>query len=185
MKNVVDSIYARRIIRSYIDKKVEQQKITLLLEAAMAAPSACNNEPWEFIVIDEEETLDKLRSNFKFARYNAPLAIVVCGNMKLAKGSMESHWVQDCSAAIENILQASSGIGLGGIWISVYPYPDIIMKVSKTLSIPEHVIPLGIVYVGYPSEIKETKVQYNEKRIYWGKYEPERNLKGRPKSVKY
>lgn len=185
MEKIIDHIYARRIIQSYASKKVEKQKIKLLLEAAMAAPSVCNNEPWEFIVISEDETLAKLRMSMKFSKYNAPLAIVVCGNMKLAKGVMENHWVQDCSAAIENILVASSGIELGGVWVSVYPYTHIIKSVSEILDIPNHVIPLGIVYIGYPSEVKESKIQYNEKRIYWGKYDSERTLKGRPKNVKY
>ncbi|WP_139904420.1 nitroreductase family protein [Clostridium thermarum] len=185
MENKIDQIYSRRIIRSYSNKKVEKQKIKLLLEAAMAAPSACNNEPWEFVVILEEETLCKIKKCLKTTRYKAPLAIAVCGNMKLARGSMETYWIQDCSAAIENMLLASSGIGLGGVWVSVYPYKNIIEAVSEILCIPEHVIPLGIVHIGYPAEIKEPRIQYNERRIYWGKYEPERNLKGRPKNMEY
>lgn len=185
MKNILDYIYERRSIRKYHDKKVSKETINNMIKAAMAAPTACNNQPWEFIVITEKQTLDKLREVLTFGKYNAPTAIVVCGNMKLAKGGMKNYWVQDCSAAMQNILLAASGIGLGGIWIGVYPLPSVIKPVSKVLSIPEYVIPLGIAYIGYPDEQKESRTQYNEKRVYWEQYDSTRKHKARPKNMKY
>jgi nitroreductase len=175
----------RRSIRSYLEQEVEDQKITQLLKAAMAAPTACNNQPWEFIVVNDKEVLGKLKSKLTFGRYNAPLAIVVCGNMELAKGGYENYWVQDCSAAMENILLTASGLGLGSIWIGVYPLPSVIKSVREVLNIPELVIPLGIAYVGYTDENKEPRTQYNERRIYRQQYDITRKHRARPKNLKH
>lgn len=185
MSEITEYIYKRRSIRRYADKEVEREKLELLLKAAMAAPTACNNQPWEFIVVTQKETMDELRGKLRFAPYNAPSAIVVCGNMTLAKGGMERYWVQDCSAAMENILLTASGIGLGSVWIGVYPLPSVIKPVSEVLGIPEYVIPLGIAYIGYPGEEKESRTQYNEKRVYWEQYDEIRKHRARPKNMKH
>lgn len=177
-------IYKRRSIRRYLDKKVEKDMIITLLKAATAAPTAANCQPWEFIVVDEDEKLSELRDKLIFARYNAPAAIVVCGNMKLAfKGPSQEMWVQDCSAAIENILIAATSMGLGSVWIGIYPLESNIRPLKKILNIPEYVTPLGIVYVGYPAEEKEARTRFNEKRIYWQEYEPKRKHRTKDNSV--
>lgn len=155
-----------------------------LLKAAAAAPTAANCQPWEFIVIDEAEKLSELKDKLIFARYNAPAAIVVCGNMKLAfKGPSQEMWVQDCSAAIENILIAATSIGLGTVWIGIYPIPSNIKPLRDILNIPDYVVPLGIVYVGYPAEEKEVRIRFDEKRVYWQEYEPKRKHKSKDKPV--
>ena len=156
--DTVEMIFKRRSIRHYLDKQVEKHIIMTLLKAATAAPTAANCQPWEFIVIDDTEKLSEMKENLMFARYNAPVAIVVCGNMKLAfKGPGKEMWVQDCSAAIENILIAATSIGLGTVWIGVYPIESNIKPLKNILNIPEFVTPLGIVYVGYPAEEKEAR----------------------------
>ncbi|WP_342357018.1 nitroreductase family protein [Clostridium algidicarnis] len=171
-------------MRNYLYKKVERDTIMTLLKAATAAPTAANCQPWEFIVIDEAKKLSELKDKFIFARYNAPVAIVVCGNMKLAfKGPGQEMWVQDCSAAIENILISATSIGLGSVWIGVYPIESNMKSVRNILNMPQHVTPLGIVYVGYPAEEKEARTRLNEKRIYWQEYEPSRKHKTKDKPV--
>lgn len=181
---ILETIYKRRSIRNYLDKPLERDKIITLLKAATAAPTAANCQPWEFIVVDEAEKLSELRSRLIFARYNAPVAIVVCGNMKLAhRGPSQEMWVQDCSAAIENILIAATGMGLGSVWIGIYPLESNINPLKKTLNIPEYVTPLSIVYVGYPAEEKEARTRFNEKRVYWQEYEPSRKHKTKDKPV--
>jgi nitroreductase len=173
--DILDIIYKRRSIRVFVDKPIEKELIISLLKAATAAPTAANCQPWEFIVIDDPDKLRKLKEQFIFARYNAPLAIVVCGNMKLAfKGTEQSLWVQDCSAAIENMLIAATGLGLGSVWIGVYPTASKIKPIKQVLNIPEYVTPLGMVYVGYPGEEKEPRTRYNEKRVYWQEYDSNR-----------
>lgn len=181
---VIETIYKRRSVRKYLDKQVERDTIITLLKAATAAPTAANCQPWEFIVIDDAEKLSELKEKLIFARYNAPAAIVVCGNMKLAfKGQSKEMWVQDCSAAAENILIAATSLGIGTVWIGVYPVESNIRPLKKILNIPEYVTPLGIIYVGYPAEEKEARTRYNEKRVYWQEYEPERKHKTKDKPV--
>jgi nitroreductase len=162
-----------------------RETLILLLKAAMSAPTACNSQPWEFIVVTEPETLDRIRERFLFARYNAPAAIVVCGNVTIANNSAaRQHWVQDCSAATENILIAAAGMGLGAVWIGVYPYPSRIKPLAEALGIPENVTPLSMVYVGHPAETKEPRTQYDEHKVYWQCYEP-RKRKLKIKNAKY
>lgn len=185
-KDCLDYIFQRRSIRRYLEKEVERDKIILLLKAAMAAPTAANRQPWEFIVVTDKEKVDELRSTLREGQYNAPIAIVVCGNMHLAFSNKDKEiWVQDCSAAIENMLIAATGIGLGSVWIGLYPQLNKCKPVCKILDIPDHVIPMSVVYIGYPDEYKEPRTQYNEKRIYWEEYEPTRKHRARPKNIKY
>ncbi len=173
MPDIIDTIFRRRSIRRYQAKPVERDKLELLLRAAMAAPSACNSQPWEFIVVTDAELLDRLRDKLRFARYNAPAAIVVLGNAEVANNSAAKRfWIQDCCAAIENILLAATGLDLGSVWIGVHPVPSFERHVRQILSIPEEVTPLGIVYVGHPDEEKAPQTKYADRRVYWERYGP-------------
>jgi len=185
MPDIIDTIFRRRSIRRYQAKPVERDKLEHLLRAAMAAPSACNSQPWEFIVVTEAEVLDRLRDKLRFARYNAPAAIVVLGNIQVASNSAaKRYWIQDCCAAIENILLAATGLDLGSVWIGVHPLRSIERPVRQILSIPEEVTPLGIVYVGYPDEDKAPQTKYDDRRVYWERYEP-RKRRAKKKNVEY
>jgi nitroreductase len=185
MTPILDILLSRRSIRCFTPQSVDHQTLTLLLKAAMCAPSACNSQPWEFIVVTQSELLDQIRSKLLFARYNAPAAIVVCGNLAIANNSAaREHWVQDCSAATENILIAAAGLGLGAVWIGVFPYPSKIRPLSEVLHIPETVVPLSMVYVGHPAEVKEPRTQYDDRRVYWQYYEP-RKRRLKDKNAKY
>lgn len=182
--DILDILKKRRSIRNYNQEPVERELLLKLIEYGTAAPTAANCQPWEFVVIDEPQVMAKIRDKLLFARYNAPAAIVVCGNMDLAfKGPGKEMWVQDCSAATENILIAATGLGLGTVWIGVYPIESTIKTVKSLLNMPEQVIPLGIVYVGYPAEEKEARTRLNEKRVYWQTYEPDRKHKKKDKPV--
>jgi nitroreductase len=181
----MEIILSRRSIRQYTTEAVSDETLTLLLKAAMSAPTACNSQPWEFIVVTQGEVLQQIRAKLFFARYNAPAAIIVCGNVTIANNSAgRDHWVQDCSAATENILIAAAGMGLGTVWVGVYPYPGKIKPLAEVLRIPDHVIPLSMVYVGHPAEAKESRTQYDEHRVYWQYYEP-RKRRSKIKNAKY
>lgn len=185
MADIIDIILKRRSIRNYLPRPVEQEKLVLLLHAAMAAPTACNSQPWEFIVVTDPEIMEGLRQNLYAGRYNAPAAIVVCANLDIANNSAARHyWLQDCSAATENILIAAVGLGLGAVWIGVYPLPSVIQRVNQVLSIPDTVIPLSVVYVGYPAEEKSPRTQYDDHRVYWQQYAP-RKKRAKIKNAKY
>ena len=185
MPEIIDTIMSRRSIRQFTPEPVDPETLMLLLKAAMAAPTACNSQPWEFIVVTEPDRLGCIREKFLFARYNAPAAIVVCANVGIAHNSAaRDHWVMDCSAATENILIAAAGMGLGAVWIGVYPYQSRIKILAELLGIPEAVTPLSMVYVGHPAELKEPRTQYDEHRVYWQCYEP-RKRKTKIKNAKY
>jgi nitroreductase len=182
---VLEVIFRRRSIRHFTPEPVEQEALILLLKAAMAAPTACNSQPWEFVVVTKPETLAQIRDKFLAARYDAPAAIVVCGNRRIANNSVARfHWEQDCSAATENILIAAAGLGLGAVWIGVHPLPSKIKPLSEILVIPEHVIPMSMVYVGHPAETRPPRTQYDEHRVYWQSYEP-RKRRAKIKNARY
>jgi len=183
--DVMPYILQRRSIRRYQDRPVEPEKLELLLRAAMAAPTAANSRPREYIVVTEPEILDKLRAKLMFARYNAPAAIVVCGNPKIGNNSAgKRYWVQDCSAAMENILIAAAGVDLGSVWIGLHPLPSVVGVVRKILAIPEAVTPLGMAYVGYPAELHPPHARYDARRVYWQHYEP-RKRRAKKKDAKH
>lgn len=171
MIDVLEAIFHRRSIRKYREQPVEAEKLETLLKAAMAAPSAVNNRPWEFVVITEAEQLAGLRKKLLFGNYNAPAAIVVCANPKGKRGlAGKLHWVQDCSAAMENILLAAVGLGLGAVWIGVHPRKHTAEVVRAAAGIPKTVEVLGIAYVGYPAEEKEARTQYDPQVVFWERY---------------
>jgi nitroreductase len=165
--NIIDTIFSRRSIRKYQDKPVEEETITLLLQAAMAAPSAMNIKPWDFVVVQDADLLAEIRSALMFGRYEAPLAVVVCGNTSFFRHPMASRfWVQDCSAATENILIAAAGLGLGTVWLGVHPIHNFEKRISTILKLPDHVKPLNVIYVGYPDEEKPARTQYDPDRVH-------------------
>lgn len=171
MADILEHIFSRRSIRKYTDQTVSREDILRLLQAGMAAPSATNRQPWEFIVVTDRELLARLRKGLIFGRYRAPVAIAVCGNMRRAwPGPARNFWIQDCSAAAENILLAATGLGLGAVWIGVHPIKPLAKVVSRILSLPGHVVPLGVIYVGHPSEAKEARTQYDEDKVCWQRY---------------
>ena len=168
---MLDTIYARRSIRQYQERPVEKEKLEKLLKAAMAAPSAMNIKPWEFVVVTQKDTLDEIRSAMIFGKHNAPAAIIVCGNTSLFKHPMAAKfWVQDCSAATENILLAAVGLGLGTVWLGVHPINNFTKLISGIAKLPDYVKPLNVIYVGYPAEEKEPRTQYDPDRVHWESY---------------
>ena len=171
MNPSLESIFKRRSIRKYTDQPVEPEKIDLLLKAAMAAPSAMNCKPWEFVVVTDPLKLAQFRKRLIFGNRNAPVAIIVCGNpSKSVNPAARLFWVQDCSNATENILIAAVEMGLGTVWVGVHPIPDFVRIVREITAMPRHVTPLGLIYVGYPAEEKPARTQYDEHRVHWQKF---------------
>jgi nitroreductase len=179
-EHVFDAIYGRRSIRAYQEgKEVEHDKIVKLLKAGMAAPSACNIQPWEFIVVTDKETVGLIRRSIReYGNYNAPLVIVVCGYREFIPWE-DDNGEADCCAAIENMLIAATAMGLGSVWIGGFDAPSI----RAILDIPGNVVPIGVVYLGYPAESKEPRTQYLEEAVYWQKYDPAREHWPRPGSL--
>ncbi|MBR5254513.1 MAG: nitroreductase family protein [Bacteroidales bacterium] len=169
----LENIFNRTSIRAYSDKEVEKDAIMTLLRAGMSAPSAVNKQPWAFIVIDNKELKEKIGEEFKNAGMikKASCAIIVCGDMNLAlEGQAREFWVQDCSAATENILLAAHSIGLGAVWCGVYPNTERVKVLQDILSLPEHIIPLNIIPIGVREKEQEPKDKWKEERIHWNKW---------------
>lgn len=170
----MEAIYNRRSVRNYLDKPIAENDVKLLLRAAMRAPSAGNEQPWEFIVLQDKTAIRAASEVSPYAKplMGAPLAIVVCGNMERCKFPDEerNYWVQDCSAAIENILIEAHYLGLGSVWLGIYPNAKRVKDLSKLLDLPENVIPLGIVSIGYPLEILPPIDTFQQERIHYEKY---------------
>ena len=176
-------MYSRRSIRCYQEEKiVEQDKIIMLLKAAMAAPSACNLQPWEFIIVNEKDRVNKLKEcidNSNGRYYNAPAAFIVCGNTNYLP--WEGKAEMDCSAAIENILLSATVMGLGAVWIGAFDEKSI----RRNFDIPSHVAVNSILLFGYPAEQKLPRTQYTEEAVYWQKYDAQREHPARSIDMRF
>ena len=161
-----DPVLSRRSIRRYTDEPVSAHDIESLLRAAMAAPSAGNQQPWTFVVVRERATLDAFPSFHPYAGMMsaAPAAIVVCGQPEACK--WPQMWVQDCSAATENMLVKAAALGLGAVWLGVHPLEERERGARALLGIPDHVVPFAIVPVGHPAEVKPPSERYDPARVH-------------------
>lgn len=158
----------RRSVRKFTDEPVSDEDISKLLNAAMSGPSACNRTPWEFFVVTNSEVLEKLSKAARYSRIKSPLAIVVCGNLSKALPlQLSPFWIQDCSAATENILLEATELGLGAVWCGVHPMKSAEKNVSEALSLPEKLIPLNIIRIGHPAENPEPRIQFNDKKVHY------------------
>ena len=163
MDTKLDIIFARRSIRRYTGEPVTEDEITSLLEAGMAAPSASNQQPWHFVVVTNKNTLKALADMHPYGKMlaHAAVAIAVCGDP-----SISGWWVQDCSAATENILVAAAGLGLGGVWLGCHGRPEREQAVRDVLGIPKDVGVLNLLSIGHPDESREARTQYNAARVH-------------------
>ncbi len=169
---VIENIMTRTSIRKFNDVPIPVDTLNLLVKAGMAAPTAMNQQPWDFVVITEREMLDSLDSVKPwFNLKTATAAIVVCGNMaKTSDGNENGYWVQDCSAATENILLAAHAYGLGAVWCGVYPNQEIVPQVTRLLQLPDSIIPLNVITMGHPADNPEPKDKFKPGNIHYQKW---------------
>ncbi|KAB2952954.1 nitroreductase family protein [Heliorestis acidaminivorans] len=164
------SIFTRRSIRSYTDQPVDDATVQELLKAAMAAPSAGNQQPWHFIVVRDRQLLDQVPKIHPYAKMliEAPVAILVCGDETLEKH--KGYWVQDCSAATQNTLLAAEELGLGAVWLGIYPTEDRVLAFRKLFGLPEHVTPLSMIAIGHGAEKKPPADRFNPERVRYDRW---------------
>ncbi len=161
------ALYQRRSVRKYKPDPVPEAAVQKLLEYAMAAPSACNKQPWEFYVVRTPELIAKLRTASPFTNYASPLMLIVAGNVKNAlPGKRGEFWVQDCSAAVENMLLGALQLGLGTCWCGLYPNQRAADAVSEALGLEAHIVPLALLHVGYPDEAPEARTQFDAEKVH-------------------
>lgn len=165
-------ILSRTSVRRYTDAPVTDEQLTAILRAAMAAPSGVNKQPWEFIVVDDRDTLARLADVLPYAKMaaQAPLAIIVCGNkQRFLPGVDDNLWEQDCSAASENILLAAHALGLGGVWTCLYPHSERMEPVTRLLDLSSDLIPFNLIPIGHPATNHPPMDKWHPDRIHFPK----------------
>ena len=162
--DALEVIFTRRSIRKYTGEPVTAEELHTILEAGMNAPSANNRQPWSFIAVDDRAKLNAIMEVHPYSRMlaEAPLAIIVCGDTAVS----ERFWQQDCAAATENILLAARALGLGTVWMGVYPDLQRAKSVAALFGVPEGVQPMCVIAVGHPAEQKGRVERYDEEKVH-------------------
>jgi nitroreductase len=161
---MLDLILKRRSIRTYTDSPVTDDQIRILLEAAMAAPSANDIRPWAFVVVRKSEIRQALAEThqWSFMCARAPVVIAVIGDPVAS-----DHWVEDCSAATENMLLAAAGLELGAVWVGIYPRAQRETHVTQVLNIPDPLRVLCLVPIGHPAKSKPPRTRYEAEKVHY------------------
>lgn len=170
MNETMKVILNRKSVRTYTEEPVSREQLDALVRAGMAAPSAKDRRPWSFIVMDDREKLKEMSAGLVYGKMleRAPAAIVICGVPARAHGKIPTDfWIQDCSAAMENILLAAEAEGLGAVWIGLHPVEEFKGHVREVLCIPAEIVPLGIASIGHPGGDERPKDKYNPDDIHW------------------
>ena len=168
--SAINNILTRVSVREFTGEKISAEQIDTLLRAAMAAPSAINKQPWAFIVVTDEAVIAKLGEALPYSRCsNHPaVAIIPCGDLsKAIPGEMGAFWVNDVSAATENLLLAAHAMGLGAVWTGLHPDMNRASLVQQMLGLPEHIIPLCVVPVGIPAEQPAVKDKFLPENVHY------------------
>lgn len=168
-KENIDVIFQRRSVRSYTEKLIGDEIIREILSAGMSAPSACDKKTPEFIVMKKRQVLEEIASFLPNGGFlaSAPCGILVCGDLNRAHSGELSYMLQDCSAAIENILVSATALGVGTCWLGIHPRPDRIANVSVYFGLPVNIIPISAISLGYPKEQPGPRKQYFEKHVHF------------------
>ena len=167
---IMEALRTRRSIRKFENRPVPEEMVREILEAAMMAPSAGNAQPWRFVVVDDRAVLDAmtgLHPHIKMVA-EAPLGIIVCADLSMEK--YPGYWVQDCAAAMENLLLAVHGLGLGAVWTGIHPMEDRVAAFRKMFNMPENVIPLGFAPVGWPAQTPSSESRFKEDRVHYNTF---------------
>lgn len=173
--DALECIMTRYSLRSYSPEPVNDSITEKILRAGMAAPTAMNKQPWEMVVVTGQALKDSLSqmSRGTSMMKDAPLVIAVCANSdRFIDGETDRNgfWIQDCSAATENMLLAAHALGLGGVWCGVYPVEERVDKVKAILSLPDSVVPLNVVAFGYPEAADTPKDKWEPSRVHYNRF---------------
>lgn len=171
----IEAIMTRTSVRHYTDQAISQDTIEIILRAAMAAPTAVNRQPWEFIVIESKESMRRLMSACPHAKMldEASAAIVPCVNLSEVidgETAERGFWIQDVSAATENLLIAAHALGIGAVWTGVYPDSTRVKAVQSQLNMPDSILPLAVVPMGYPAGEQQPKNKWNPAKVHHEAY---------------
>ncbi|MCR5352085.1 MAG: nitroreductase family protein [Bacteroidales bacterium] len=177
----LETIFARKSVRSYTDQKLTQEQIETLLRAAMAAPSGMNLQPWRFVVVTDQSVKDALAGPRGGMIAKAGAVFVICGQTTMLAGPFgqngsapveieNGNWTADCAAATQNLLLAAESLGLGAVWTACYPYPDRMSHVREILELPDGISPYCVVPVGYPAGDEKPKDKWKPENIHYDRW---------------
>lgn len=168
--DLFSAILQRRSIRKYSGKKLSKQLVDDLLKAAMYAPSAMNNQAWQFVVVDDRQKLDEVLKVISYAEMlkSSQAAILICGDLNLEKNI--DYIQQNCSAATQNLMLWAHGVGLGSCWIGVYPVKETVSGLQKLFNLPEYVVPISMVSLGYPAENPIAEERFKPEKVHFNKW---------------
>jgi len=171
MSEKIDLLFERRSIRAYSEGPVSKEQIEMLLKAGMAAATAGNKRPWHITVVEDPDLLQKLADTGKKACGMVPVVLVVSGDKSRffdgERAAVQAYWQQDCGAATQNILLAATALGLGSLWMGVYPGEEMVKKVTDILELPDNLVPFALISIGHKGEEKEARTQYEEEQVTW------------------
>ncbi len=174
-ESVIDCIMTRASVRNYTDEQVSDSIVNEILRAGMAAPTAANQQPWHFVVVNEQNLKDSITAAFEYTKMveHCSFAVVVCGDMdNLFEGDIPDggFWVEDCSAASENMLIAAHALGVGGVWCGIYPLKDREQRLREILNLPSNLTPLNVMAFGYPAQPVAPKDKWAPAKIHYNAY---------------
>lgn len=163
---MLEAILTRRSVRNFSSGEVGNETVEELLKAAMSAPSAGNEQPWEFIVIRDRQILDSIADVHPYAQMlrQCPVAILICGDLNRQK--YEGFWIQDCAAATENVLIAVNAMALGAVWLGVYPIEERVIAIRELIAAPDYIVPFSVIAIGHPAQVPPPAERFDQKRIH-------------------
>lgn len=173
-KSTIEDIMTRTSVRAYSDREVGSEQIDTLLRAAMAAPTAGNKQPWRFVVINDKATLNAISENFHTMTMakDASVAVIMCGDVTATfDGDGRDYWIQDVSASSENLLLAAHAMGLGAVWCGIYPQMPRVEQSSEMLHLPENIIPMACICIGYPAGETTPKDKWKPEYIHYNTWD--------------
>lgn len=167
---IQEALLNRRSIRKYKNQKISKEEIYKILKAAMYAPSAMNLQAWQFIVIDDKDVLIETIKSIPYAEMlkQSAAAILVCGDSAIERN--ESWLLQNCSAAIQNILLSAYGLGIGSCWIAIHSMDDVYKNIKNQFELPESIVPVSLISLGYPDEEVKTEERFKKEKIHFNKW---------------
>lgn len=165
-----EALHTRRSIRQYEDKEISDETIKKILSASMMAPSTADARTWHFILVTDSKIKEQIKNVHPYVGMvtKSPLSILICGD--LSKEKFKGFWPQDCSAAMQNLLLAAHGLGLGAVWTGIYPVEERVERFKIIFNLPENIVPFGLAVMGWPGQVIDSKERYDEGLIHLNKW---------------
>ena len=178
MNETLNTIMTRKSVRSFTEEKVSDEDIRTILKAGMSGPSACNCRPWSFIVLQDRDVILKaadLKGKYSNPLRSAAFGVLVCGDMSRALERAPEYWVIDGSIAIQNMILAAESMGIGSVWLGVWPQQERVEGLAKGFDLPEGIVPHSLVAFGYAADGQNfgtpiDKPEWDEDRVHYDKW---------------